>query len=83
MDKRGLSISSMVLGIVACTFCCNALIAIPCGVLAIVFGTIQLKKNKDNMAKTGLITGIVGLSIPGIIILGSLISFIVSFCLAF
>lgn len=83
MEKRGLSIASMVLGIVACTFCCNVIIAIPCGVLAIVFGVIQLKKNKDNMAKAGLVTGIVGLSIPGVIVLGSLISFLVSFCLAF
>lgn len=68
MEKRGLSIASMVLGIVCCALCCVPVIAIPCGILAIVFGAIERKKCNNKMAKTGFITGIVGLAIPIVII---------------
>ena len=67
MTKSGLSIAALVLGIVSCALCCVWYIAVPCGILAIVFGA--MKKSEDKMAKSGFIMGIVGVSIPVVIII--------------
>lgn len=58
---KGLSIASMVLGIVAVVFCCVAYIAIPCAILAIIFGIIGKKRDGKGMAITGLVLGIVAI----------------------
>ncbi len=46
-DKKGFSIAALVLGIVAIVLCCVWYISIPCGILAIVFGTIGLDQAKE------------------------------------
>lgn len=60
-DSIAFGIASMILGIIALLFFCtgcNILLAI----LAIVFGIIQLVKNKQKgMAITGIITGTLGI----------------------
>lgn len=68
MENRGLSIAAMVLGIVSCGLSCIIYISVPCGVLAIIFGALELKKYKSKMAKAGFITGIIGLTIPAVIL---------------
>jgi hypothetical protein len=70
----GLAIASMVLGIVSLLFCIWY-IAIPCGILAIVFGIIAGNKAKTGegggagMAKAGFIMGCIGLAIDIIIVI--------------
>jgi len=58
-EGKGLSITSMVLGIVALVLFNSVLISIPCAILAIIFGVIGNKKNKNGYAKAGLILGII------------------------
>ena len=59
---NGLSIASMVLGIVSVCLAAAQLIALPAGILAIIFSAKKQKSgNKSGMAKAGLITGIIGL----------------------
>ena len=53
-EKKGLSIATMVLGIVGLV-----LFAIPCGILAIIFGIIGKKKGGKGFATAGLILGII------------------------
>ena len=53
-EKKGLSIASMVLGLVGLF-----LFAIPCGILAIIFSLIGKKKGGKGFATAGLILGIV------------------------
>ena len=48
-DKKGFSIAALVLGIVAIVLCCVWYISIPCGILAIVFGTIGLRSSKRDI----------------------------------
>ena len=61
-NKRGLSIASMVLGIISVVLFWTAIIGFPCGVLAIVFGAIGKKRNhNDKFANAGLILGIIHL----------------------
>ena len=60
-EKKGLSIASMVLGIISIVAFCWTWVATICAILAIVFGIIGKKKGGAGMAKAGLICGIIGL----------------------
>ena len=62
-EKKGLSIASMVLGIVAVVFTCIWWISIPCSILAIIFGIIGKKKGGKGMAKAGFILGIIAIAL--------------------
>ena len=53
-DNTGMSIASLVLGIVGLI-----VFAIPCGVLAIIFAALAKKKGKNGMATAGLVLGII------------------------
>lgn len=68
-DKKGLSIASMILGIVSILLGRNFLIAVACGVLAIIFGLKGKKMGGKGMAKAGFITGIIGVSLQLVLIL--------------
>ena len=64
--RHGLAIASMVLGITAFfPGCCLAIYFVPfvLSVLAIVFGALSLKRSKSGMAITGLVLGIVCISL--------------------
>lgn len=72
-NKKGLSITSMILGIVSIVWSFNFLISVSCGVLAIIFGLKGKKMGGKGMAKAGFITGIIGLSLQAIFILIALL----------
>lgn len=60
-SKSGLGVASLVLGIISIMFASFWYIAIPCSILAIIFGAKSVKKVGSKIGKAGLITGIVGL----------------------
>ncbi|MCL2860406.1 MAG: DUF4190 domain-containing protein [Oscillospiraceae bacterium] len=60
-EKTGLSIASMVLGIVSIVLICFIWISIPCAILAVIFGFIGRKKGGKGMATAGLVLGIITL----------------------
>ena len=62
-ESKGLSIASMVLGIVSVVTLCVSYVSVVCAVLAIIFGIIGRKKGAKGMAITGLVLGIITLSI--------------------
>ena len=62
-ESKGLSIASLVLGIISIVLFCYAYISIPCAILAIIFSIIGKKKGGLGMAKAGLILGIISLAI--------------------
>ena len=68
-EKKGLSIASMILGIVAVVLCCFWYIAIPCSILAIIFGIIGKKKGGKGMATAGLILGIIAIALYALLTL--------------
>lgn len=53
-EKKGLSIASMVLGLVGL-----AIFALPCGILAIIFSVLGKKKGGKGFATAGLVLGII------------------------
>lgn len=53
-EKKGMSIASMVLGIVGIV-----LFALPCGILAIIFSLLGKKKGGKGFAIAGLVLGII------------------------
>jgi len=57
-DGKGLSITSMVLGI--CSIIFSVFLGFILGVLAIIFSAIGLKRKKNGFAIAGLVTGIIG-----------------------
>lgn len=64
--SNGLSIASMVLGIVSLVLWCAWPISIICSILGLVFGIIRLKKPEGKgMAIAGLVTSIIALVLWG------------------
>jgi len=70
-DRKGLCIASMVLGIVSVVLFCIWYLALPCAIVAIVFGVLGLKSSAKGMAIAGLATGIIGLIISLFIIIAA------------
>lgn len=65
---KGLAIAAMVLGIVGAALWCMWFLAIPCAILAVIFGIISRKKavaanQGTGMATAGLVLGIIGIAI--------------------
>ena len=69
-ESKGLSIASMVLGIVSLVMLCIYYVSIPCAILAIIFAIIGRKKGGKGMATTGLVLGIIALAIDIVIVVG-------------
>lgn len=61
-EGKGLSIASMVLGIVSVVLCCLWYVSLPCAILAIIFGVIGMKRDGKGMAIAGLVLGIVSVA---------------------
>ena len=62
-NKKGLCITSLVLGIISLVFCCVYVISIPCAILALIFGIIGVKSATKGMAIAGIITSAISLII--------------------
>jgi hypothetical protein len=62
-EKTGLHVASLVLGILSIVFAAFWYIALPAGIMAIVFGVKSIKMIGSKMGKAGMVTGIVGLSL--------------------
>ena len=69
-ESKGLSIASMVLGIVSLVFFCIIYLSIPCAILALIFGFVGNKKGGKGMAITGIILGIIALGLDVLAIAG-------------
>lgn len=69
-ESKGLSITSMVLGIVSLVMLCLWYVSIPCAILAIIFAIVGRKKGGKGMATTGLVLGIIALAIDVVIVVG-------------
>lgn len=69
----GLSIAALVLGIISIVLWCIWIISIPCAILALVFGILEVKKPKRGMAIAGIVTGIISLVIWAMLFLGAFI----------
>jgi len=68
---NGLTIASMVLGIVSLVLWCFWFISIPCGVLALIFGILGIKKPGKGMAIAGIITGAITIAIWAVVFMFS------------
>lgn len=74
---NGLAVASLVLGIVSLGLFCVWYVALPCAVLAIIFGKVAGNRARAGasgagMAKAGLICGIIALALA-IVIVGSIV----------
>ena len=67
--KSGMSVAALTLGIISLITNLFWYIALPTGVLAIIFGAITTKKIGSKMGKAGLITGIIGIVLTTFIFL--------------
>lgn len=61
--KSATAVSSLVLGIISILSALFYYISLPTGILAIILGTKSVRKTGSKIGKSGLVTGIVGLSI--------------------
>ena len=77
-NKSGMPVASLVLGILSIIFASFWYIALPTGILAIIFGTKSARKMGSKLGKAGLITGIVGLSLFAFIYITLILFFVLS-----
>lgn len=71
--KQGLSVSSMVLGIVSIVTWCVCFMSVPCSILAIIFGILGVKQEEKGMAIAGIVTGSIALAIWIVMFMGMFI----------
>lgn len=62
-NKNVMHIASLVLGIVSIVTSFFWYIALPTGILAIIFGAKSARKTGSKIGKAGLITGIIGVAL--------------------
>ena len=62
-NKSGMHIASLVLGIISIITAAFWYMAWPTSILAMVFGVKSIRRTGSKIAKAGLITGIVGISL--------------------
>lgn len=67
-ESQGLSVASLVLGILAIITCFVWYISIVLGVLAIIFGAVSVKKRGRKKAIAGIVTGCVGVVLSLLIV---------------
>lgn len=70
--SNGLSIASMVTGIVSILLFWTVILSIPLSVMALIFGLIGKGKGSKGMAMAGIITGVVGLLLTIVLIVFAL-----------
>ena len=61
--KSAAAVSSLVLGIISILSALFYYISLPTGILAIIFGAMSIKRTGSKIGKSGLTTGIIGLSL--------------------
>ena len=66
--SNGFGIASLICGIISLVCSCGLGLSIILSILAIVFGAIQLKNDKNGMAIGGIVTGAIGIVLSIIII---------------
>ena len=59
-NKTGMPVASLVLGIISIITALFWYLALPTGIMAIVFGATSLKRFGSKLGKAGMILGIVG-----------------------
>jgi len=74
---NGVAVASLVLGLVSVVLMCIWYVAMPCGILAIIFGVGGRKNAREGasgggMATAGLVLGLLGLLLPIVLLLGCL-----------
>lgn len=62
-NTEAMGIAGLVLGIISIISCLFWYIALPTGILGIIFGAKASKRAGKALAKAGLVTGIIGLSL--------------------
>lgn len=61
--RSAMPVSSFVCGILSIIFVAFYYISLPTGIIAIIFGAKGAKRTGSKLAKTGMILGIIGLSL--------------------
>ncbi len=69
-NKSVMHIASLVLGIISIATALFWYITLPTGIFAIIFGVKSAKQTGSKMAKAGMVTGIVGLSLFAFMYIG-------------
>lgn len=54
-EKTGMSVASMVLGIIGIVFSCCSFISGPCAVIGLILGIVGIKRGGKGMAITGIV----------------------------
>lgn len=69
-NKTGMGVAALTLGIISILTAFFWYLALPTGILAIIFGAKSAKKIGSRLGKAGLVTGIVGLSLFAFMYIG-------------
>ncbi len=65
----GMSVASMVLGIISVVIFCIWFISVPLAIMAIIFGSVGMNKGGKGMAIAGIVCGIAAIAILAIFVI--------------
>lgn len=68
-EKKGLSIASLILGIVSLALFCFWYISLPCAIVAIILGAIGRKKGGKGMGTAGIVLGSIALVLVVVVLI--------------
>lgn len=77
-EKSPFNVASLTLGIISIVTALFWYLTLPTGILAIIFGAKAIKRTGSKVGKTGLITGIIGLSLFLLIYVGLILIIVLS-----
>lgn len=77
--KDGLSIASLITGVLSIVCCCSILLPVPLGIAAMILSKKSTQKSgtTDNLSKAGKICGLVGIIIGGLALVAALVILVI------
>lgn len=68
-EQKGMSIASLILGIVSLVLFCLWYLSLPCAIIAIILGVMGRKKGGKGMATAGIVLGAIAIVLVVVILI--------------
>lgn len=68
-EQKGMSIASLILGIVSLVLFCVWYLSIPCAIIAIILGVMGRKKGGKGMATAGIVLGAIAIVLVVVVLI--------------
>ena len=70
--RKGFNVTSLILGIISVVCCWSFYVAVPTGIIAIIFSVAGKKDEGKGMGTAGMVLGIIGLTLSLLVIIAAI-----------